>query len=91
MIEIDDPVERDSKLKKWVDLPMHLYLKLEDETRIMANFDERQISDSRLSSVQYIKFNTKGEVPVAIGSDHPLFEEETSLTSEQKQALSEDL
>ncbi|MDP6319565.1 MAG: DUF3501 family protein [SAR324 cluster bacterium] len=91
LIEIDDPVERDSKLTKWVDLPMHLYLKLEDETRIMANFDERQISDSRLSSVQYIKFNTKGEVPVAIGSDHPLFEEETSLTSEQKQALSEDL
>ena len=54
-------------------LPMHLYLKLEDETRIGATFDERQIGDGRLSSVQYIKFNTKGKVPAAIGSDHPLF------------------
>ena len=91
LIQIDDPVERDSKLTKWIDLPMHLYLKLEDETRIMATFDERQIGDGRLSSVQYIKFNTKGKVPSAIGSDHPLFIEETSLTSEQKQALSDDL
>ena len=91
LIEIDDPVERDSKLTKWIDLPMHLYLKLEDETRIMATFDERQIGDGRLSSVQYIKFNTKGKIPSAIGADHPLFIEETSLTSEQKHALSNDL
>jgi len=91
LIEIDDPVERDSKLTKWIDLPMHLYLKLEDETRIMATFDERQIGEGRLSSVQYIKFNTKGKVPAAIGSDHPLFIEETSLTFEQKKALSDDL
>ena len=91
LIEIDDPVERDSKLTKWIDLPMHLYLKLEDETRIMATFDERQIGEGRLSSVQYIKFNTKGKVPAAIGSDNPLFIEETSLTFEQKQALSDDL
>ena len=91
LIEIDDPVERDDKLSKWLDLPMHLYLKLENENLIRATFDERQIGDGRLSSVQYIKFNTKGKVPVAIGSDHPLFKEETSLTSEQKKALSDDL
>jgi len=91
LIEIDDPAERDDKLRKWIDLPMHLYLKLEDETRIRATFDERQIGDGRLSSVQYIKFNTRGKVPAAIGSDHPLFKEETSLTSEQRKALSDDL
>ena len=50
LIEIDDPAERDDKLSKWIDLPMHLYLKLEDETRIRATFDERQIGDGRLSS-----------------------------------------
>ena len=91
LIEIDDPTERDDKLSKWIDLPMHLYLKLEDETLIRATFDERQIGEDRLSSVQYIKFNTKGIVPKAIGSDHPLFKEETSLTAEQKKALSDDL
>ena len=55
LIEIDDPDEREEKLTQWLELPKHLYLSLEDETRIMASFDERQIGDARLSSVQYIK------------------------------------
>ena len=91
MIEIDDPFERDDKLSKWLDLPKYLYLKLDDETKIMAKFDKRQIGETRLSSVQYIKFNTKGKVPIAIGSDFPSFKTETLLSSEQKNALNEDL
>ena len=91
LIEIDDSVERQEKLIQWLDLPKHLYLSLEDESRIRASFDERQIGDTRLSSVQYIKFNTGGKTPVAIGSDLPLFKEETALTADQKKALSEDL
>ena len=91
LIEIDDPDERDEKLSQWLELPKHLYLSLEDESRIRASFDERQIGDARLSSVQYIKFNTKGKVPVAIGSDLPLLKAETALTVAQKKALSEDL
>ena len=91
LIEIDDPAERDDKLSKWIDLPMHLYLSLEDKSRIRASFDEKQIGDARLSSVQYIKFNTGGKTPVAIGSDLQLFKAETALTTDQKKALSEDL
>ena len=91
LIEIDDPLERDSKLSKWIDLPSHLYLKLDDESLVMASFDERQVGDSRLSSVQYIKFDTNGKVPIAIGSNHPLFSEETILSDLQKEALSIDL
>ena len=91
LIEIDDPDERDEKLTQWLELTKHLYLSLEDGTRIRASFDERQIGDSRLSSVQYIKFNTGGKTPVAIGSDLPLFKAETALTDDQKKALSEDL
>jgi len=91
LIEIDDPDEREEKLTQWLDLPEHLYLSLEDETRIRARFDDRQIGDARLSSVQYIKFNTEGKVPVGIGSDLPLLETETVLTNDQKKALSEDL
>ena len=90
-IEIDDPTERDEKLTQWIDLPMHLYTKVEDGTQIMATFDKRQIGDGRLSSVQYIKFNTEGKTPIAIGSDYPLLKMETSLTPEQKKALSDDL
>ena len=91
LIEIDDPDERDKKLGQWLELPKHLYLSLEDESRIRASFDERQIGDARLSSVQYIKFNTGGKTPVAIGSDLPLLKAETALTADQKKALSEDL
>ena len=91
LIEIDDPDVREEKLTQWLELPKHLYLSLEDETRIMASLDERQIGDARLSSVQYIKFNTRGKTPIAIGSDLPLLKAETALTADQKKALSEDL
>ena len=91
LIEIDDPDERDEKLTQWLELPKHLYLSLEDESRIRASFDERQIGDARLSSVQYIKFNTGGKTPVAIGSDLQLLKAEIALTADQKKALSEDL
>ena len=91
LIEIDDPDEREEKLTRWLDLPKHLYLSLEDESRIRASFDERQIGDSRLSSVQYIKFNTGGITPVTIGSDLPLLKVETVLTDDQRKALSADL
>ena len=91
LIEIDDSEERQEKLIQWLDLPNHLYLSLEDGSRIRASFDERQIGDSRLSSVQYIKFDTGGKTPVAIGSDLPLLKAETTFTVEQQKALSEDL
>ena len=91
LIEIDDPDERDEKLTQWLELPKHLYLSLEDESRIRASFDERQIGDARLSSVQYIKFNRGGKTPFAIGSDLPLLKAETALTVDQKKALTEDL
>ena len=66
-------------------------MKLDDGTQIVATFDKRQIGDGRLSSVQYIKFNTEGKIPLAIGSDYPLFKMETFLTPKQKKALSDDL
>ena len=91
LIEIDDPDEREEKLTQWLDLPKHLYLTLEDESRVRASFDDRQIGESRLSSVQYMKFNTGGKTPVAIGSDLPHFKAEIVLTVDQKKALSEDL
>ena len=91
LIEIDDSEERQEKLIQWLDLPNHLYLSLEDGSRIRARFDERQVGDSRLSSVQYIKFDSGGKTPVAIGSDLPLLKAETTFTVEQQKALSEDL
>ena len=56
-----------------------------------ARFDERQVGEDRLSSVQYLKFDTGGEAPIAIGSDLPQLLEEATLDDAQRQALSQDL
>ena len=87
MIEIDDPKVRDVKLKEWWALPEKMYLLLEDGTRIWATFDERQRGDDRVSSVQYMKFNTGGRVPVAVGVDLATLQAETTLSPEQHRSL----
>jgi hypothetical protein len=93
LIEIDDPGERAVKLAAWLELPRHLYAKLEDGTRVRPTYDRRQLGDTRLSSVQYLKFPLGGRVPAAIGCDHPDAEArgETSLTPGQREALRADL
>jgi hypothetical protein len=91
MIEIEDPRLRDQKLREWLDLPDKLYALLEDGTRIPPTCDGRQRDEDRLSSVQYLKFNTAGRVPVAIGIDVADLPKETPLTEETKLALRSDL
>jgi hypothetical protein len=91
LIEIDDPAIRNVKLKEWWALPEKMYLLLEDGTRILATFDERQRGDDRVSSVQYMKFNTGNRIPVAVGVDLPTLQSETKLSVEQRRSLEEDL
>ena len=91
LIEITGPEERDRKLREWLALPRHLYLKLEGGEKIRPSFDERQIGTDRLSSVQYLRFDVRGEVPVAVGSDLPALVVEVRLTDEQREALRADL
>jgi hypothetical protein len=91
LIEIPDPTERDRRLREWLALPGHLYVKLEDGTRVRPSFDPRQVGTDRLSSVQYLKFDVRGKTPVAVGSDLPQLEGETVLDAEQRAALAADL
>lgn len=91
LIEIPEPAERDRKLREWLALPRHLYLKLEDGSKVRATFDERQVGTDRLSSVQYLKFDVGGRTPVAAGSDLPALSVEAALDAEQRGALAEDL
>jgi hypothetical protein len=91
LIELTDPAERDVKLREWLALPRHLYLALEDGTKVRATFDARQVGTDRLSSVQYLKFDVKGRTPVAAGSDLPALSGESPLTREQRDALAADL
>ena len=91
LIELDDPEVRAEKLRAWLELPKHLYAKLEDGTLIRASYDPRQVGRDRVSAVQFLKFATGGRTPVAIGSDHPLLTAETELSAAQRRALAEDL
>ncbi len=91
LIEIPDVEGRATKLTQWKALPEHVYVELADGTRVRATFDQRQIGDERLSSVQYLKFDTQGQVPVKVGCDLPALTAETVLDDDQQAALREDL
>jgi hypothetical protein len=91
LIEIADPAERDRKLRAWLGLPGHLYVRTEDGEKVRARYDERQVGAERLSSVQYLRFDVKGRQPIAVGTDLPAFTAETTLDGEQREALRQDL
>jgi hypothetical protein len=91
LIEVPDPEERDRSLREWLDLPRHLYLRLEDGEKVRPRYDARQVGTDRLSSVQYLKFDVGGRVPVAAGADLPALSVEAPLDAEQRRALADDL
>ena len=91
LIEIVAPELRAEKLRQWLELPRHVYVRLEDGTRVAATYDHGQVGEDRLSAVQYLKFDTRGRTPAAVGCDLPALTCETVLTAVQRQALSEDL
>ena len=90
-IEIEDASERDVKLRQWLELPDHIYLRLVDGTRVRPRHDPQQRGDDRLSSVQYLKFSVGRQVPIAIGVDMAGVTAETELSEEQRAALTNDL
>lgn len=91
LIELPEPKDRDEKLRAWLALPQHLYLRTAEGEKVRASYDPRQVGDDRLSSVQYLKFDVKGRTPVAVGSDLPALAAETALSPEQQAALAADL
>lgn len=92
LIGLEDPAERDVLLRRWLDLPRHLYVRLADGTRVRPRWDERQVGEQRLSSVQFLKFAVGGATPVACGVDYEgELVGETELTDEQREALRQDL
>ncbi|HTN52866.1 MAG TPA: DUF3501 family protein [Anaeromyxobacter sp.] len=91
LIEIEEPEERDRKLRAWLDLPGHLYLRLASGEKVRPRYDARQVGTDRLSSVQYLKFDVRGEAPVAAGADLPGLTVEAALDAAQRDALAQDL
>lgn len=91
LVAIEDAEQRPAKLREWLALPDHLFVRLADGREVRARFDPRQRGEDRLSSVQYLKFAVGGEAPVAVGADHRVLRGEVRLTEDQRAALAEDL
>jgi hypothetical protein len=91
LIEIDDKGERDRLLREWKQLPGHLYVRCDDGKLARARFDQSQVAEDKISSVQYLKFTVGAALPVALGCDLPELRVEAVLSDEQRAALAEDL
>ena len=91
LIEIADAQIRPQKLREWLGLQKKIYLVLDSGERVYAMWDKRQIDDEKLSSVQYLKFDTSGITPKGIGVNHPELQCELDLSEEQRGALNHDL
>ena len=91
LVEIDGKEERDRLLREWRELPEHVYMRFADGSRAQAQYDSAQVSDGKMSAVQYLKFKVGDRKPVAVGSSLPGLEVEALLTPEQQAALGADL
>ncbi len=91
LIEIEKPELRDQKLRAWRELPKHVYVGFGEGRRVYATYDASQVGDERLSSVQYLKFDCKGQTPCLVGVDHEAVRVECALSKEQENALTLDL
>ena len=79
-------------------LQNHTFLEIAGE-KVYARYDDSQIDDERMSSVQYVKFNLSEDQTarfgngstVLIGFDHENYSEKYELIPEQKEILKQDL
>jgi len=91
LIEIDDPVERDRRLREWRALPAYVYMRCEGGATVRPTVDPEQIDAHRISAVQYLKFHLDDWRPLALWCDLPGLVAETMLNREQRDALNDDL
>jgi len=101
LIEYADPDERDAALARLVGLERHLWLKL-GEKKIAARFDDRQMSEERISAVQFVRFSLEdidaarflelaGKGKVAVEADHPSLAARGEMSGLLARSLAEDL
>lgn len=91
LIEITDEAERAILLRRWRDLPGHIFMTFTDGTRETARFDKEQMSDEKLSSVQFLKFTVGNRTPLGLTTTLPELAVETTFSPETRAALLEDL
>jgi len=90
LIEIPDPAERDKLLSRWVDLPKSIYVETMDGSLISPVFDDRQMSERRISSVHYLRFPIGDRILKSVGSSHPDINVSMEFSTPQRIALAQD-
>jgi hypothetical protein len=91
LIELPDAGERPELLRRWRDLPDHIFLVCTDGARIKALFDPEQMNEDKLSAVQFLKFQLGRRTPAALVSDLPELAGEAPLEGATREALLADL
>ena len=91
LIEITDEAERAILLRRWRNLPGHIFMTFSDGTREAARFDEEQMSDEKLSSVQFLKFTVGSRTPSGLMIDLPELVTDMAISPETRAALLADL
>lgn len=91
LIEIEDEQARPALLRAWRDLPGQVFLVLADGRTVAARWDDAQMDEDRLSSVQFLRFPLGGGQPVGIRVTHPALALEVAFSPETRQALAQDL
>ena len=95
LIDYETPAERDVHLKSLLGLDKHIWIEAGGE-RSPAIFDNRQIGDTRISSVQYLKVRlTKAQMDAwgqdaKIVVDHPYYSMQHAFTPAERQELAQD-
>lgn len=100
LIEFDDPVVREVKLRELLGLEDHVSMLIDRDYQIQAEFDPTQIdADRKVSSVQFLTFNLGEKAgqafmetdQVELLTTHPACSYRVTLTAEQREALADDL
>jgi Protein of unknown function (DUF3501) len=101
LIEYADTRERDTALARLVGLERHLWLKV-GAKKTAARFDDRQMSNDRISAVQFVRFNLEGvdaakflqlasKGEVAVEAEHPGLAARAEIAGLLASSLADDL
>jgi len=99
LLEYETPEQRAVVLAELRGIDQHVWLQVGDAEPVRATFDDAQMSEGRVSSVQYIRFRlapaqqqamaTDGTV-VRLKVDHPAYQAQAVLSEESRKALAAD-
>jgi hypothetical protein len=99
MLEYETEAERREILQQLVGIEEHVWLRIGETPPLKARFDVRQLDETKVSSVQYLKWHlNEGQcrllkqdgTVVRVIIDHPYYEAQAVLSEETRRAIMHD-